>query len=137
MNLLTPAVKVDAGKEIRLGKSVQLDLRLDYFSHRVAGREKFEQKVVDFRARNAGGLYEIYAHDDVVKFNTQSSSQWDGFRHVGLQGPGIYYNGMKHGDIAPDTKGLIGIHSKFSEELLFEWIIGTCTESNLSTYRMG
>ena len=32
-------------------------------------------------------------HDDVVTFNTQSSSQWDGFRHYGEYGSGCFYGG--------------------------------------------
>ncbi|KAL6252919.1 hypothetical protein RBB50_000638 [Rhinocladiella similis] len=110
LNLLTKKVKKEAVKEVRLGESCQLDLRLDFFSYRVAGREGFKQKILDFKETNAGGMYEIYAHDDVVTFNTQGSSQWDGFRHVGLQGPGTYFNGMKHEEISRDEAGRNGIH---------------------------
>lgn len=112
MNLLTPEVKLNASKEVKIGQSIQLDLRLDHFDNGVAGRERFEQTIVDFRERNKGGDYDIVAHDDVIKLNTQSSSQWDGLRHVGLQHSAIYYNGMKHREVDESRDGRLGIHSK-------------------------
>ena len=112
LNFLTAEVKLNATKEVKLGKSIQLDLRLDHFDSGVAGRERFEQTIVDFKERNKGGEYEIVAHDDVIKLNTQSSSQWDGLRHVGLQDSGIYYNGMKHREIDESRDGRLGIHSE-------------------------
>ncbi|KAB5560334.1 putative cyclase-domain-containing protein [Coniochaeta sp. 2T2.1] len=100
LNLLTPEVILAASREVSLGKSIQLDLRLDHFEHGIAGRERFEQVIVDFKEKCKGhGDYDIVAHDDVIKMNTQSSSQWDGLRHVGHQETGIYYNGMKHREI--------------------------------------
>jgi hypothetical protein len=38
-------------------------------------------------------------HDDEVEMNTQSGSQWDGFRHWAHQPSGTYYNGVQHADI--------------------------------------
>jgi hypothetical protein len=106
----------NAAKEIKAGKSVQLDLRLDHFSYGIAGRERFKQVIVDFRERNRDNpLYDIIAHDDVLHFNTQSSSQWDGLRHAGLQDSAAYYNGVKHRDIDEKGDGKLGIHSKFPE----------------------
>ncbi|KAH0844180.1 hypothetical protein AYO21_11536 [Fonsecaea monophora] len=111
LNLLTPEVIRDASREVKAGKSIQLDLRLDHFDYGIAGRERFQQTIVDFKERNKGGQYELVGHDDVVKFNTQSSSQWDGLRHVGLQNSETYYNGMKHREIDEDTTGRLGIHN--------------------------
>lgn len=103
-----------ATREVSLGKSIQLDLRLDHFSHGIAGRERFEHTIVDFRERNKGhGDYDIVAHDDVIKLNTQSSSQWDGLRHVGHQESATYYNGMKHREIDEGRDGRLGIQSIF------------------------
>ncbi|KIY01416.1 uncharacterized protein Z520_02968 [Fonsecaea multimorphosa CBS 102226] len=115
LNLLTPEVIRNASQEIKIGKSVQLDLRLDHFDHGIAGRERFEQTIVDFQERNKGGEYEIVAHDDVVRFNTQSSSQWDGLRHVGLQSSGVYYGGMKHREIDEGGTGKLGIQSEYTD----------------------
>lgn len=76
-------------------------------------RQNFQQDIVDFSRLFKGTPGEKYGHDDVLHFNTQASSQWDGLRHVGLQiQGGLYYNGMKHEDI--DSKKTLrnGIHSK-------------------------
>jgi len=51
-----------------------------------------------------------YSHDDLVSFNTQCSSQWDGLRgrlptiqliegHWAHQGTQMYYNGLPHDQI--------------------------------------
>lgn len=103
-----------AAKEVQAGKSIQLDLRLDHFGHGIAGRQRFKQTIIDFKERNKGTEYEFVAHDDVIAFNTQSSSQWDGFRHVGLQREQVYYNGVTHRHIDEQGDGKLGIHSKSS-----------------------
>jgi len=54
-----------------------------------------------------------YSHDDFVSFNTQCSSQWDGFRifvlrnglivgHWGHQKTQMYYNGLHHDQITAE-----------------------------------
>lgn len=111
-------MKLEAAKEIKAGISVQLDMRMDHFNTRTAGREGFKHQIVDFKERLHGTSLAICAHDDVLTFNTQSSSQWDGFRHIGLQDSSIYYQGMKHRDI--DEKrdiGRLGTHSEFESIL--------------------
>ena len=113
LNILTPEVILTAAREIKLGQSIQLDLRLDHFDYGIAGRERFEQTIVDFKEKCKGHEdYDIVAHDDVIKLNTQSSSQWDGLRHIGQQDSGIYYNGMKHKDIDEGSDGRLGTQSK-------------------------
>jgi hypothetical protein len=109
---LTPEVVQEASKEIKAGISIQLDLPLDHFQQRVAGREGFKHEIFDFKERLAGTMYEFTGHDDVVSFNTQSSSQWDGYRHAGVQESGLYYNGLKHSQILKNKNdGILGIHS--------------------------
>ena len=39
------------------------------------------------------------AFDDLIHGNTQTGSQWDGFRHWGHQEVGLYYNGLKHDEM--------------------------------------
>jgi hypothetical protein len=46
-------------------------------------------------------------NDDHLEFNTQGSSQWDGFRHYGYQGKKMYYGGRSQRDI--ETSEVIGI----------------------------
>ncbi|KIW91700.1 uncharacterized protein Z519_07668 [Cladophialophora bantiana CBS 173.52] len=111
LNYLTHDVIRNAAREIKAGISIQLDFRLDYLNHRPARREGFEHRIKDFKAENKGTGLAICAHDDVLTFNTQGSSQWDGLRHVGLQHSGTYYNGVKHQDITGmKHDGRLGIH---------------------------
>jgi hypothetical protein len=87
---------------------------LNHFDHLGAGRQRFSHQIIDFKERLKGTDLEIVAHDDVLTLNTQSSSQWDGLRHIGLQESGTYYRGMKHRDIDEKREdGKLGIHSKF------------------------
>lgn len=54
------------------------------------------------------------AFDDCYNnFNTQSSTQWDGLRHVAHLGSGQFYNGVKPSEVArgtPDSNGRLAIH---------------------------
>ncbi|RSM07233.1 hypothetical protein CEP52_005332 [Fusarium oligoseptatum] len=106
-----PDVVRDAAKEIQTGVRFQLDLRLDHFDQRVAGREGFKHQIFDFKKRLPGTMYDFYGHDDVLIFNTQSSSQWDGYRHIGIQESTEYYKGTEHQHVvAEGAKGRMGIH---------------------------
>jgi hypothetical protein len=49
-----------------------------------------------------------FAHDDTLNFNTQSSSQWDGFRHYSIIETLQYYNGYKAADFR--NQSVLGIH---------------------------
>jgi hypothetical protein len=42
-------------------------------------------------------------NDDIWTMNTQSSSQWDGFRHYGYQKEGKFYNGVTMDQIHKDN----------------------------------
>lgn len=54
------------------------------------------------------------AFDDCYNnFNTQSSTQWDGLRHVAHLSSGQFYNGVKTSEVArdtPDSNGRLAIH---------------------------
>lgn len=80
LNLLTPARTRAAAREVVDGVRISTDLPLDKFTVPSFGRAAFEQKVL----KREGGT----VNDDVVCFNTQGSSQWDGFRHFGGLGTG-------------------------------------------------
>lgn len=45
------------------------------------GREKFQHQIKP--------IFEDIAFDDTYSLNTQSGTQWDGFRHVGAERPSI------------------------------------------------
>ncbi|RSL63419.1 hypothetical protein CEP54_005257 [Fusarium duplospermum] len=93
LNYLTPEVVWDTAKEIQTGARFQLDLRLDHFDQRVAGREGFKHQIFDFK-RDSRELY--------------------GYRHIGIQESAEYYKGTEHQHVvAKSAKGRMGIHKWF------------------------
>lgn len=77
LNLLTPETVAAAAKEIKTGVRFSLDLPLNQPEFPSFDRQPFKHEI---NQRGAGRN----VNDDVLHFNTQSSSQWDGFRHYGL-----------------------------------------------------
>ena len=86
LNLLTPERIVRAAGLVTKGAVFALNLDHDLPDPPLFGRAAPEHTV----------LGEGTGHDDVLSFNTQSSSQWDGFRHVGSHHG--FYNGVADGD---------------------------------------
>ncbi|KAK6085131.1 major facilitator superfamily transporter [Seiridium cupressi] len=81
LNLLTPAVVAAAAREeIRTGDRVSLDWSLDKPSHPSFDRPPFGWELKN-RTQPNGEPRTV--NDDSLNFNTQCSSQWDGFRHYG------------------------------------------------------
>lgn len=80
LNLLTPAVVAAAAREIKTGDRVSLDWPLNKPLHPSYGRAAFHHEVVN---RGKDGQMRAI-NDDILNFNTQCSSQWDGFRHFGM-----------------------------------------------------
>jgi hypothetical protein len=76
LNLLTPEVIASAAKEIQQGLRVSLDWPLDKPSYPTFTRKQFEHRIIHEE--------KTPMNDDEVHFNTQSSTQWDGFRHFGI-----------------------------------------------------
>lgn len=113
LNKITPEARKYAAQEVKAGLSVSLDLPLNIFDYVIANRRLFEQKVLDFKEMNSS-----IGHDDELHFNTQSSSQWDGLTHCGLQDQELYYNGLKHEDIIKRRDGRNGIHSMFPRDIV-------------------
>jgi kynurenine formamidase len=86
LNLLTPERAAAAAKLVTKGKVFALNLEYELPDPPLFGRQAPRHDVL-----GDGG------HDDVLTFNTQSSSQWDGFRHV--QHPlHKHYNGVDDAD---------------------------------------
>ena len=77
LNLLTPTVVAAAAKEIVSGVRISLDWPLDRPVYPCFGRDQFKHEI---RQRGASNRV---VNDDILTFNTQISSQWDGFRHYG------------------------------------------------------
>lgn len=72
LNLLTPEVVLEARKEIQEGVSVAINWSLDNCQTPHSQRKKPEHRIVL--------LPDFVGHDDELNINTQSGSQWDGFR---------------------------------------------------------
>ncbi|WEW55863.1 hypothetical protein PRK78_001296 [Emydomyces testavorans] len=92
LNLLTPArVKAAAAAEIKTGELVPLNLPLNVPETPAFGREKFVHTIKP--------LLENIAYDDKYELNTQSGTQWDGFRHTkgkDILGPEANHNCSIH-----------------------------------------
>jgi len=97
LNLLTPRRIAKAAKLIRSGETVGLNFPAELPNPPFFGREPFEHKLKSISE---------HGFDDLHNMNTQSGSQWDGFRHVGLshEGSGVWYNGTTVDDIHKTSK---------------------------------
>lgn len=76
LNLLTAEKKKAASAEIKEGISLSLDWNLDQPSSPFFGRQKFFHHIHHKAPR--------FVNDDLILMNTQGGSQWDGFRHFGI-----------------------------------------------------
>ncbi|KAJ9479267.1 hypothetical protein PHBOTO_002753 [Pseudozyma hubeiensis] len=95
LNLLTPDVVARSASEcIRTGERVQIDWGLDSVDVPANQRKHFHHQVIDLHSKLG-----VYATDDEVHLNTQTSSQWDGFNHFAHQATHMYYGGVKHDDL--------------------------------------
>lgn len=104
LNLLTPKrVKAAASSSIQTGEVVPLNLPLNVPLVPGFGREPF---VHSFKT-----LLDDVAYDDKYECNTQSGSQWDGFRHFAHIPSKTFYNGVTGRDIVgPEANNRCGIH---------------------------
>jgi hypothetical protein len=103
LNLLTPTRVKAASAEIRTGEIVRLDLPLNVPLQPAFGREKFEHKIKT--------LLEGVSYDDIYTLNTQSGTQWDGFRHFSHRPTQTFYNNTHKEDIVgPDANLKCSVH---------------------------
>ncbi|KAK2041936.1 hypothetical protein LZ31DRAFT_624814 [Colletotrichum somersetense] len=94
LNLLTDDVVARAAKEnIINGRRVSLN-----WSMTGASNPKFARKLLELNTINKAPLK--HAHDDEWSFNSQCSSQWDGFRHYAYQDEALYYMGRTAKDFS-------------------------------------
>ncbi|ORY16024.1 putative cyclase-domain-containing protein [Clohesyomyces aquaticus] len=105
LNILTPSTVLLAASEIRTGHRVSLDWALNNPTFPSFGRPEFNWKMIN--RSHPDGTKRI-VNDDELHINTQSSSQWDGFRHYGYQKAGLYYGGRSQQDVE-GSNGVIGI----------------------------
>jgi kynurenine formamidase len=91
LNLLTPQRIHKATLEnVRIGHVVPLNLPLNTPNPAFFGRKNLRHEI---HSTGPG------AFDDQVAYNTQSSSQWDGFRHFADPKSGFFYNGLRPVDL--------------------------------------
>jgi hypothetical protein len=103
LNRITPEVVNAASKEIKDGVRIPTDLPIDFMSKPCFGRAPFQHTIKNKTPRSV--------NDDTILFNTQISTQWDGFRHFGYQESKKWFNDHTLEDIL-QTK-VNGIHGKF------------------------
>ena len=75
LNLLTPTRVTAASKEIKSGNIVPLNLPLNVPNVPAFRREVFQHEIKPISSEGV-------AYDDKYTLNTQSGTQWDGFRHI-------------------------------------------------------
>ncbi|KAL1963342.1 hypothetical protein VTN77DRAFT_8463 [Rasamsonia byssochlamydoides] len=103
INLLTPEVTQAAKEsELRDGTVVSLNWSLKYPSRPAFERSAFQHKIALDPVTQC-------IFDDWYDMNTQSGSQWDGFRHFGHMGMKKFYNGLGPEEVLSGTK--CGIHA--------------------------
>ncbi|KAL8834501.1 MAG: hypothetical protein Q9205_003096 [Flavoplaca limonia] len=103
INLLTPTRVKAAISEVRTGETIALNLPMNVPEIPCFHRETFKHEI---KALAPGKAY-----DDVYTLNTQSGTQWDGFRHVSHLATGTFYNNTHEADIVgPDANLKDSIH---------------------------
>lgn len=98
LNLLTPPRIAKAGQLIQAGKVFSLNWELELPDPPLFGRQRLQQTI---------NQLEELVNDDVYQdFNTQSSTQWDGFSHYGNYQYNCFYNGVRRDQITgkPGTR---------------------------------
>ncbi|KAL9081405.1 MAG: hypothetical protein Q9157_000124 [Trypethelium eluteriae] len=103
LNLLTPSRVAAAAKEVRTGEIVPVNLPLTHPNQPAFNRESFQHEIKP--------LAENIAYDDIYHMNTQSGTQWDGFRHFAHMSTQSFYNNTKGADIlGPKANAKCSIH---------------------------
>ena len=70
-------------------------------------RKKLEHTLLD----HADISPAYHGFDDIIHFNTQCSSQWDGLRHHAISPDKLFYNGVEKKVIKDGNSPVLGIQS--------------------------
>ncbi|KAK7994532.1 hypothetical protein PG991_016120 [Apiospora marii] len=92
-HLTDEVVSTAANENIKTGHRISLN-----WSMTGASKPRFPRKLLEQKMFNKAPLK--HAHDDEWSFNSQCSSQWDGFRHYAYQKEALYYMGRTAEDFA-------------------------------------
>jgi hypothetical protein len=114
--LLTPEITASAAKEIKTGKRFALDHSVFPSGALLNGRIEASHQAIrvdggpmsSAEAEEQGVTYQPM-FDDIVHFNTQSSTQWDYFMHYSYPGSGEFYGGLSAHDVEAHRTGDVGI----------------------------
>lgn len=99
LNLLTPERVAAAAGLVERGAVFALNWSMRLPDPPLFGRASFEHEVT--------GHAHSTSHDDVLHgWNTQSSSQWDGFRHIRNGTPGLEPGTGHYGGVADEDHGI-------------------------------
>ncbi|KAI0975415.1 putative cyclase-domain-containing protein [Xylaria arbuscula] len=98
LNLLTPETTAAAAREIREGLCFRLDWPLNKPAFPTFERRPFEHRILNKAP--------MTMNDDAIHINTQSSTQWDGFRHYGYQRTKQFYMAHTQDDFKPGSTKL-------------------------------
>jgi Putative cyclase len=97
LSQVSPAAVLSAVSTVQLGETITLNLPLDEIDPPLFGRPRYEHRVYATE-RN---IFE----DELNRWNPQSASQWDGFRHVRARESG-FYGGVTDLDRSGDALGV-------------------------------
>ncbi|KIW44437.1 uncharacterized protein PV06_02908 [Exophiala oligosperma] len=100
LNFLTKSAVLQGASEMKIGERIGLDWSLN-----------LSNVPADFRQGLKHEIFQIgpNVNDDVLELNTQSSSQWDGFRHWAFS-DGRHYNGLEQSELERGGSTRNGIH---------------------------
>ncbi|EWG50845.1 hypothetical protein FVEG_09976 [Fusarium verticillioides 7600] len=101
LNLLTPETVKEACQEIQEGVRVSLDWSLNLPTNPSFARKPMK--------RGMNSIVHRSVNDETVTFDTQGSTQWDGFRHFGYIDECRYYNGHVQEEL--ETTNILGIQA--------------------------
>jgi kynurenine formamidase len=101
LNFLTPGGVVEAARLVQSGKVFRLDAKIGAMKPPLFGRAAMKHEVIPL-----GPML----HDDIIQFNTQEGSQWDGLAHLGHRRYGAFYNGVTVDEIRNNGNARLGIH---------------------------
>ncbi|KIW05750.1 uncharacterized protein PV09_03606 [Verruconis gallopava] len=105
LNLLTNERRLAAAKLITTGETINLDWQYGLPDPPTFKREPFKHTIKPLG---------VAGHDDLYELNTQSGSQWDGFRHVGLihNDKPLFYNNLTKEEVTTSTRCGVGAWAK-------------------------
>lgn len=107
LNLLTEERVAKASKAIVKGAIFPVNWKLEQPDPVLFGRTEITHSYLPRRPNNT--IFD----DRYDNFNTQSSTQWDGLRHVAHQGSATFYNNVNPSQVArgnPESNDRLGIH---------------------------